>query len=106
MRLMVHIELDGRLILSVDLPGASQVEVVGNFTGWHEQRMPMTADAHGRWTLELSPSPGEVLFRYLVDGAFWVLDGTSHGTRTTACGQEMSRVWMPPLTIEPDSIAA
>lgn len=103
---MVHIEADGRLILAIDLPGAAKVEVVGTFTGWHEQRLPMSIDKNGRWCLELTPATGEVLFRYLVDDAYWLLDGTAHGTRTTATGEEMSRVWMPPTRIEPDSIAA
>lgn len=103
---MIQIEADGRLILSIDLPGATTVEVVGTFTGWHEQRLPMVADQTGRWRLELTPATGEVLFRYLVDGMYWLLDAGSHGTRTNALGHEMSRVWVPPTRIEPDSIAA
>ncbi len=103
---MVHIEPDGRLILIVDLPGATRVEVVGTFTGWHEQCHRMAAEPDGRWRLELRPGPGEFLFRYLIDGAYWLLDGSSHGSRTNSRGQEMSRVWMPPSNIEPDSIAA
>ena len=103
---MVYIEADGRLILAIDLPEARQVEVVGTFTGWHEQRLPMTVDENGRWHLELTPASGEVLFRYLVDGEYWLLDATAHGTRTNNQGQEVCRVWMPPTRIEPDSIAA
>lgn len=103
---MVSVESDGRLILSIELPGAMKVEVVGTFTGWHEQRLPMVAGKDGRWRLEVTPATGEVLFRYLVDGAYWLLDASAHGTRTSARGQEMSRVWIPPTRIEPDSIAA
>jgi 1,4-alpha-glucan branching enzyme len=103
---MVHIEPDGRLILTIDLPGATRVEVVGTFTGWHEQRLPMTADGDGRWRLELTPATGQVLFRYLVDDRYWLLDAGAHGTHTNALGQDMSRVWVPPTRIEPDSIAA
>lgn len=103
---MVHIESDGRLILTIDLPEAMSVQVVGTFTGWHEQRLPMTRDQDGRWRIELTPASGHVLFRYLVDDKYWLLDGSAHGTHTNATGEEMSRVWVPPTRIDPDTIAA
>jgi 1,4-alpha-glucan branching enzyme len=103
---MLSIEPGGKLILTIYLPGAARVQVVGAFGGWHEQRYDMIADDAGRWRLELHLGPGEFLFRYLIDGCCWALDGSGHGTRTTANGEEMSRVWMPPATLEPDAIAA
>lgn len=103
---MLTIEADGRLVFCIDLPGAQSVEVVGNFHGWHEQRYPMIQGPDGKWHLELRVGCGEYLFRYIIDQCFPVLDGSAHGSRISASGVEMSRIWMPPPTIEPDSIAA
>jgi len=103
---MISIEQDGSVTFSVRLPGAQSVEVVGTFDGWHEQRIPMLMTEDGRWRLTMPLGTGEHLFRYLIDGGYWILDAMAHGTRTTSEGMEMSRVWVPPVSISPDSIAA
>jgi 1,4-alpha-glucan branching enzyme len=103
---MVWIEHDGTVIFSVRIPEAVSVELVGAFDGWHEQRILMQRDDDGLWRLKLTLGAGEHLFRYLVDGSYWILDATAHGTRTTVGGIEMSRIWVPPAAISPDSIAA
>lgn len=103
---MILIEHDGTVTFRVRLPGATSVELVGAFDGWHEQRIPMELDADGCWHLTLTLCAGEHLYRYLIDGCYWILDAVAHGTRTTADGIEMSRVWVPPAAISPDSIAA
>ena len=103
---MLNIEADGRLLLTIRDPGATRVDVIGTFDGWHEERYPMHLDTDGRWRLELTPGGGEFLFRYLVDGSYCLLDNHAHGTRMSAAGYEMSRVWLPPASQEPDAIAA
>lgn len=103
---MIAMEHDGTVTFSVRLPGAACVELVGTFDGWHEQRIPMQSDANGRWHITLQLGAGEHLYRYLIDEGYWILDAVSHGTRTTADGIEMSRVWVPPAVISPDSLAA
>jgi 1,4-alpha-glucan branching enzyme len=103
---MLSLESDGRLLLMIHLPGATRVEVVGTFDGYHEERYPMTQVGDGRWTLEITPGDGEFLFRYLIDGSYCVLDNQAHGTRISAAGHEMSRVWLPPRSFDPDAIAA
>lgn len=103
---MLSVEHDGRLTLTIHLPGAKRVEVLGTFNGWHEERYPMTEIGSGRWQLELTPGGGEFLFRYLIDDSYYVLDSQAHGTRRSAAGHEMSRVWMPPPFLTPDAIAA
>ncbi|HRQ75346.1 MAG TPA: glycogen-binding domain-containing protein [Phycisphaerales bacterium] len=103
---MLSIEANGKLAFSLRLPGAQRVEVVGCFCGWHEQAHEMTLDPEGVWRLEIAPGPGEFLFRYRIDGQHYVLENTAHGTRTSIHGHEMSRVWMPPDSQEPDAIAA
>jgi 1,4-alpha-glucan branching enzyme len=103
---MVGIELDGRIVFTLHDLGAERVEVVGAFDGWGEQRLPMEPTGDGWWRLAIDPGPGSYLFRYLVDGTRWVLDGTAHGTCQAADGTVKSRLWRPPLRQDPDSLAA
>jgi len=103
---MLTLDADGSLVLTVSLPGAQRVEVVGTFHGYHEQSFAMTEREGGLWELRLQPAPGEHLFRYLIDGTVWLLDGAAHGSRQSARGYEMSRVWIPPRSQDPDAIAA
>ncbi len=103
---MLDIDANGTLTFSVCIPGAHRVDVVGVFSGWHEQRFPMQRVDGDCWRLELTPGPGEHQFRYLVNEEIWLLDASAHGTRINAEGIDVSRVWMPPATISPDSIAA
>lgn len=102
---MLTLDDDGTLTLTVSLPGARRIEVVGTFEGWHEQHLPMEQIDEGVWRLRLVPPPGEHLFRYLVDDQYWLLDGSAHGSRLSVRGYEMSRVWVPP-TPGSDAIAA
>jgi 1,4-alpha-glucan branching enzyme len=103
---MIWIEHDGTVSFGVRLPGAKSVELVGAFDGWHEQRIPMEPDDDGNWRISLQLCAGEHLYRYLIDGCYWILDAVAHGTRTTADGTEMSRVWVPPTAMSSDSRAA
>jgi len=103
---MISIEQDGTVTFNIRLPGATKIEVVGMFDGWHEQCIPMLSDDEGRWRLTLRLGAGEHLYRYLIDGSHWILDATAHGTRMRSDGVEMSRVWVPPATISSDAIAA
>ncbi|TVQ54896.1 MAG: hypothetical protein EA377_04585 [Phycisphaerales bacterium] len=103
---MLEIDDGGVLTFLICIPGARRVDVVGVFSGWHEQRFPMERVNDECWRLSLRPGPGEHQFRYLVNEEIWLLDATSHGTRTNAEGIEVCRVWMPPAQITPDSIAA
>jgi 1,4-alpha-glucan branching enzyme len=94
---MVTLEQDGRLVFRAYAPDATKVEVVGAFNGWGEQRLPMAPGFGGVWQLELTPGPGEYLFRYLIDGLRWAVDDDAHGSRTSVHGVLKSRVWVPPL---------
>lgn len=93
---MVSVESGGRLLFAVHAPEAASVLVVGAFTGWHEQRIPLAPYPDGWWRAEIDPGPGEYLFRYLVDGSEWALDPGAHGSRVTVNGMVKSRVWCPP----------
>ena len=103
---MVVIEADGRISFTIRRPDAESVTLVGAFEGWAEQHLPMQRDADGLWRLQISPGPGEYLFRYLIDDRRWVLDEQAHGMCRSIDGRLKSRLWRPPLTQEPDALAA
>ena len=103
---MITFELDGTTVFTADFPDARQVEVVGAFTRWDDQRYAMVQGGDGRWRLALSLGPGEHTFRYLVDGHTWALDADAHGLIAGGDGLMRSRLWRPPLRLDPDSLAA
>ncbi len=56
--------------LRFTIPGASRVDVVGDWTHW--QPVPLVRTADGRWSLVLSLAPGVHRFNLVVDGARWI----------------------------------
>lgn len=92
---MVQLESDGRLTFEIEAPAAETVELLGAFRGWHPERIPMSRDSDGRWTITLDAPPGDYLFRYVVDGEHEVIDEHAHGTRFDAGGRPWSRAWRP-----------
>lgn len=103
---MVSIEADGTIAFAIHEPRARRVELVGAFDGWHERRLPMRLGEDGVWRLRFDPGPGASLFRYLVDGRRWRLDPAAHGTCRGVDGRCKSRLWRPPLRLDPDALAA
>jgi 1,4-alpha-glucan branching enzyme len=103
---MVNIELSGTIVFTIDVPLAEAVDLVGAFDGWDERRYPMHRGSGGRWRVALRVASGEYLFRYLVDGRAWMLDPMAHGTCIAVDGALKSRVWRPPLRLDPDGLAA
>jgi 1,4-alpha-glucan branching enzyme len=49
-------------------PTASQVFVAGTFNDWRPRATPMTKQAGGRWSTELTLKPGSYEYRLIVDG--------------------------------------
>lgn len=94
---MITVEDGGSLRFEIRVPGAERVELVGDFEGWHESRLPMEAGPEGTFRLDLDVRPGTYLFRYLVDGERWVLDDDAHGLHLGEDGCLRSRAWRPPL---------
>ena len=54
--------------LVVRAPGARQVLVTGDFTGWSAEGISMTKTATGDWKVVLKFFPGQYQYRILVDG--------------------------------------
>jgi 1,4-alpha-glucan branching enzyme len=103
---MVSIEADGTITFAIRDPQARRIELVGAFDGWHERRLPMHRGEDGVWRICFDPGPGAYLFRYLVDGDRWRLDSHAHGICRGVDGRCKSRVWRPPLRLDPDALAA
>ena len=93
---MVTLDADGWISFSVHRPDAREVELVGAFSSWHEEAIPMSPAEDGWWRVRVAPGPGEYLFRYRIDGAAWSVDDHAHGARVDINGVQKSRVWYPP----------
>jgi len=55
--------------LSLSAPEAAQVEVGGDWNGWH--LVPLTRSANGVWYADLAIPPGVYRYGFRVDGAAW-----------------------------------
>ncbi len=49
-------------------PDATSVLLVGDFTHWQSQALPMRKDAGGVWTVAVELAPGTHTYRFIVDG--------------------------------------
>jgi 1,4-alpha-glucan branching enzyme len=49
-------------------PGATSVLLVGDFTRWQQQAIPMRQDKSGICTTTVELAPGKHTYRFLVDG--------------------------------------
>jgi len=61
----------GQADLRFGVPGASRVDLVGDWTGW--QPVPMQRAPDGRWFLRVSLAPGVHRFNLVVDGDRWIV---------------------------------
>ena len=48
-------------------PDATSVMLVGDFTHWQQQPIPMQRDPEGVWTAAVELPPGRHTYRFLVD---------------------------------------
>jgi len=92
---MICTEPDGALTFTLCCPEADTVEVVGDFFGYGPQRHTLDRSEDGLWHLRLHPPPGVYLFRYLINGTFWVLDGSAPTTYSAALDCETNRIGCP-----------
>ena len=57
--------------IAFELPGASTVEIAGDWNGWTPQ--PLSRDGSGRWVVPSGLAPGVYRFNLRVDGERWVV---------------------------------
>jgi AMP-activated protein kinase-like protein len=55
-------------------PQAKQVSVAGDFNKWQTDALPMSRQAGGVWTIDLTLKPGVYTYMFVVDGKAWVTD--------------------------------
>ncbi|MEW5916134.1 MAG: isoamylase early set domain-containing protein [Gemmatimonadota bacterium] len=67
-------------VVSIFLPGAKSVGVMGAFNDWDAARNPMKRDANGTWTITLRLLPGSYEYQFLVDGGTRMTDPTAPAT--------------------------
>lgn len=66
--------------LSVYLPKAKSVGVMGAFNDWDASRSPMTRGADGNWTITLHLPPGSYEYQYLTNGGTRMTDPLAPAT--------------------------
>jgi hypothetical protein len=68
------------IVLTVFLPGAKKVAVMGAFNDWDATRSPMVRGADGTWTVKLRLLPGSYEYQFLADGSTRMTDPTAPAT--------------------------
>ena len=87
---------DGRMFeFRVYLPHAGDVELVGDFTEWCDEAIPLKRSTTGWWEGGLRLGPGEHRFSYLVDGRHWMPDYAAQGIERDRSGN-----WISTLVVD------
>lgn len=66
--------------LSIYLPKANSVGVMGAFNDWDAKRSPMTRGANGTWSITLRLPPGSYEYQFLTNGNTRMTDPTAPAT--------------------------
>lgn len=72
----VHAEM---VQFELDQPTAKEVYLAGEMTQWEQGKKPLHNDADGKWRLGVDLTPGQWLYKFVVDGK-WIADpaGAQH----------------------------
>lgn len=68
-------------------PSAQSVSLVGDFTDWERNAIPMKKQKDGTWKATATLSPGTYEYRFLVDGE-WQNDQDCQNRRQNGFGAE------------------
>ncbi|MCA9310539.1 MAG: hypothetical protein KDA21_04985 [Phycisphaerales bacterium] len=96
---MVNLGQDGLATFRLYRPGASHVEVQGDFTGWGHSSLVMTREESGWWSASVRLEPGQHEFQYVIDGREWIADYAATGVRRNAFGLWVSQLWVPRVVV-------
>lgn len=70
-------------------PGATTVELLGDFTGWEAGRIRLRGpDGSGHWTADIELPAGRHEYIFLVDGRQWITDPGADIRRPDGFGRE------------------
>jgi 1,4-alpha-glucan branching enzyme len=90
---MTTVTRDGVVEFCFYRPGVRRVSVVGDFSGWPKDALPMNATGDGWWRAEIRLQAGDYRFRYLADDTFFP-DYASNGIELGKTGWE-SLLYVP-----------
>jgi hypothetical protein len=62
---------------ALNAPKNQSVMLVGDFTDWRTDRVPLTREASGQWQVTLKLPPGRYRFAFLVDNVEWRADASA-----------------------------
>lgn len=68
-----YVERNGRQLLAFEVPGATTVEFVGEWTAWQPIPLARAPDRPGLWLLEAPLPSGVQRFNLIVDGERWIV---------------------------------
>lgn len=91
----------GQMVFRMFRPGAANVQVLGDFTGWHARAVAMASAGDGWWEAEVGVPPGDHLFSYLIDSHHWLPDYAAHGIKANGFGG-----WVSQLHVAGERVAA
>jgi 1,4-alpha-glucan branching enzyme len=60
--------------LVVVQPGATTVQVAGDFNGWNPARTSLEQLSNGAWAVTIPLKPGRYEYMFVVDGRQWIAD--------------------------------
>jgi 1,4-alpha-glucan branching enzyme len=75
---MTSVKPDGRIEFRFYRPRAKEVSVAGSFNGWSTERLKMSPQSGGWWSLTTTLPEGDHRFRYCADGE-WYTDFAANG---------------------------
>ena len=85
--LAVNMNKHNKQVFQFVAPTAKSVELVGDFTHWRQQPIPLQRDPTGIWTASVALAPGTHRYRFLVDGV-WQDDPTCRSRARNPFGSE------------------
>ena len=65
---MKNVESIRKVVLKVEAPGARDVVLTGDFSGWAPGMLRLAKATGGAWSGTLELAPGEYQYRLIVDG--------------------------------------
>ena len=86
-------------LFRVYLPEARGVELVGTFSGWCAQAIPMRREGAGWWVARADLNAGDHDFSYLVNGSAWLADYAASGVRRNGYGGWVSQIHVPATVV-------
>ena len=75
-------------------PTAQKVCIAGTFNDWHPDATEMIPVGDGKWRKDLTLSPGEYEYRFVVDG-MWISDPACDREKANGLGQNNSVLLVP-----------